>query len=192
LVVNYDNIIYIIIANSVTPIPNFGGGVGQIFLDNLGCTGMENSIFDCPHNRIHDCTHAQDAGVVCDSMFNKNYIYHCYVRGHSDNYICMHDCCYIVVCLPPCINGMCNIKNFCICSPGYTGGVCDVPIVAECEVNPCQNGGNCSMVAMTPVCDCPVDFGGPRCEIPCMSCTVMNFIKSGYIHHVHYSTQGSR
>ena len=60
---------YNIVANNVIAIPNFGGGVGPIFLDNLGCIGTENSLFDCPHNRIHDCTHAQDAGVVCDSMF---------------------------------------------------------------------------------------------------------------------------
>ena len=45
--------------------------------------------------------------------------------------------------------------------------ICDVPLITECDVNPCQNGGNCSMIAVTPVCNCPDDFSGPRCEIPC-------------------------
>jgi hypothetical protein len=64
-----------------------------------------------------------------------------------------------------CINGVLVDDNFtCICSPGYTGSICDVPIIAECEVNPCQNGGNCSMVATTPVCDCPEGFNGSTCS----------------------------
>ena len=57
------------IANNVIPIRNFGGGTGPIFLGNVGCTGMENSLFDCPHDTTHDCTHKQDAGVICDSMY---------------------------------------------------------------------------------------------------------------------------
>ena len=63
-----------------------------------------------------------------------------------------------------CVNGITGDDNVtCVCSPGYTGAVCDVPLIAECDVNPCQNGGNCSMVAGTPACECPEGFNGPTC-----------------------------
>ena len=72
-------------------------------------------------------------------------------------------------CDPPCINGECSDDNStCICSPGFTGEVCDVAIITECAVNPCENGGNCSMVATIPVCECPEGFKGQICEISSM------------------------
>ena len=47
---------------------HFGHGTGPIFLDQLGCSGMESSLIDC--NRfaglgLHTCDHSQDAGVRC-------------------------------------------------------------------------------------------------------------------------------
>ena len=45
----------------------FGQGSGQIWLDTVSCTGLEDSLFDCHHDPwgVHDCTHAEDAGVRC-------------------------------------------------------------------------------------------------------------------------------
>ena len=43
------------------------GGTGSIFLDDVSCIGNESRLIDCSHNGlgVHDCTHADDAGVRC-------------------------------------------------------------------------------------------------------------------------------
>ena len=45
----------------------FGRGSGQIWLDNVRCTGSEIRLIDCPANSIgsHNCVHSEDAGVRC-------------------------------------------------------------------------------------------------------------------------------
>ncbi|NXJ64577.1 MARCO protein, partial [Rostratula benghalensis] len=42
-------------------------GSGQIWLDDVNCSGSENSIFDCPKPNwgVHNCSHGEDAGVEC-------------------------------------------------------------------------------------------------------------------------------
>lgn len=55
-------------ATSAPCCARYGQGSGQIVLDNVGCTGTEMNIFDCPSNGInqHNCIHAEDAGAVCE------------------------------------------------------------------------------------------------------------------------------
>lgn len=53
----------------------FGRGCGiDILLDEVGCSGNESILLDCPANPVgdHDCSHSQDAGVQC-AMSGENY-----------------------------------------------------------------------------------------------------------------------
>ena len=46
----------------------FGEGVGMdILLDNVDCSGNEETIFDCGHSGLgaHNCRHDEDAGARC-------------------------------------------------------------------------------------------------------------------------------
>ena len=44
-------------------------GVGEIFLDDLECSGGESRLIDCRHSgwRTNNCGHSEDAGVVCST-----------------------------------------------------------------------------------------------------------------------------
>ena len=45
----------------------YGGGMGPIVLDNVICTGEEDSIASCSHSGplIHDCRHSEDVSISC-------------------------------------------------------------------------------------------------------------------------------
>ncbi|XP_077169359.1 scavenger receptor cysteine-rich domain-containing protein DMBT1-like [Paroedura picta] len=45
----------------------FGDGAGPVWLDGINCTGKENAVSKCPAKEwgTHDCTHSEEAGVVC-------------------------------------------------------------------------------------------------------------------------------
>lgn len=50
-----------------TQVYTVSGGTGQIWLDEVRCTGQEQSIFDCPHGGMakHNCNHSEDVGIGC-------------------------------------------------------------------------------------------------------------------------------
>ena len=71
----------------------FGQGTGNIVLDNVGCSGSEASIFDCPHNglNIHNCVHAEDASVVCQGkrfLSISCLIYHNCLKCRNTSCVC--------------------------------------------------------------------------------------------------------
>ncbi|XP_049432554.1 deleted in malignant brain tumors 1 protein-like [Epinephelus fuscoguttatus] len=49
---------------------HFGQGTGQIWLDDLQCSGRESSLQDCPHGGLgnHNCRHSEDASVICEEI----------------------------------------------------------------------------------------------------------------------------
>ena len=55
----------------------YGQGRGRIWLNGLGCTGYEQSVFNCTHRPLGDtygCGHNEDVGLICSNSKQKNYI----------------------------------------------------------------------------------------------------------------------
>ncbi|CAI5689235.1 unnamed protein product [Oreochromis niloticus] len=57
-------------ALEVPPSAHFGAGTGQIWLDNVTCSGSENSLTECQHSGFgsNRCEHGQDAAVICSDL----------------------------------------------------------------------------------------------------------------------------
>ena len=56
--------------------PTFGKGTGAILLDDVACVGNEASLSECSHliSGAHDCSHSEDAGAICVTDGNCEYI----------------------------------------------------------------------------------------------------------------------
>ena len=63
------SLLQLVLPTGAVPFVNahFGAGVGPIHLDNVGCTGTEGSLIECPRNSFVSCYsgHSEDAGVRC-------------------------------------------------------------------------------------------------------------------------------
>ena len=60
----------IVLTGATVLTSGFTDGAGQIWLDNVQCSGTETRLIDCPANPLgqHNCAHSQDAGVSCTDL----------------------------------------------------------------------------------------------------------------------------
>ena len=52
----------------------FGKGIGAINMDNVFCDGSESILTNCIYSDTHDCSHSEDASVICVDTQCKLYV----------------------------------------------------------------------------------------------------------------------
>ena len=60
------NRVYLVLSGRAVGEAHFGEGTGDIRADSVRCGGWEEEFSLCYRDRLgHDCTHSEDAGVIC-------------------------------------------------------------------------------------------------------------------------------
>ena len=70
---------------------HFGPGSGDIFLDDVMCTGTEITLLACDQNPIgkHNCRHHEDAGVSCVGNATTNQLMYSVGKDYDQVFIIM-------------------------------------------------------------------------------------------------------
>ena len=83
---------YIGVNNYSSSAGTFGAGEGPIWLDDVQCTGSEESILNCTHRGFgeHNCNHEEDVGITCGKLSISQHNYS--QKHHSLDYISIDRC----------------------------------------------------------------------------------------------------
>ena len=89
----------------------YGYGSGQIWLDDIRCSGSESSVGECTHSGwgVHDCSHFEDVAVSCQTPITPPNSPSRTCHSHALQFV---SCVFLVsctLCLKPC--------TWCVFSP---------------------------------------------------------------------------